>query len=272
MALLLDLFGYLSIVLHGIGNAAQAGVLGAIVFLTFLLRPLVPRLGEVALGIAASAARVGGIGALLLAVAAGLEIAMQATLLMTTVELSLLEAIGASSALAMLTKAGAALALAVLFARRGGGAPLPVLLMLGGVVLVAATLTTHAAARLHDRAPLLAFSALHQLGAAIWIGGLPCFLLALRQVEGGNNWRLIGARYSRMAMLGVAIIITSGLLLCLSYIGSWQGLYGTAYGAMVGAKIAMLCLLLVLGAGNFLLVERLRRDPATPINRLRCFT
>ena len=50
------------------------------------------------------------------------------------------------------------------------------------------------------------------------------------------------------------------------YIGDWQGFYGTAYGVMVGAKIAMFLMLLGLGAGNFLLVERLRGDPPTPIN------
>ena len=39
----------------------------------------------------------------------------------------------------------------------------------GVVELAAATLTTHAAARLTDNAPLLAVEYLHQLGAAIWI-------------------------------------------------------------------------------------------------------
>ena len=38
---------------------------------------------------------------------------------------------------------------------------------------------------------------------------------------------------------------------------------------MVGGKIAMLLLLLGLGGGNFLLIERLRARPATPITRLK---
>ena len=50
------------------------------------------------------------------------------------------------------------------------------LLLLALVELAAATLTTHAAARLEDRRTLLPVEALHQLGAAIWIGGIPCFL------------------------------------------------------------------------------------------------
>ena len=40
---------------------------------------------------------------------------------------------------------------------------------------------------------------------------------------------------------------------------------------MVGAKIAMFLMLLGLGGGNFLLVERLRARPATPVTRLKRF-
>jgi putative copper resistance protein D len=54
-------------------------------------------------------------------------------------------------------------------------------------------------------------------------------------------------------------------------VGSWEGFYGTAYGVMVGAKIAMFLMLLGLGGMNFLLVERLRGNPATPVNRLKRF-
>ena len=37
------------------------------------------------------------------------------------------------------------------------------------------------AARLSDNALLLGVEFLHQLGAAIWIGGIPCFVMALGQ-------------------------------------------------------------------------------------------
>ncbi len=55
------------------------------------------------------------------------------------------------------------------------------------------------------------------------------------------------------------------------YIGDWQGLYGTAFGVMVGAKIAMFLMLLGLGGMNFLMVERLRTGPTISVNRLRRF-
>ena len=112
---------------------------------------------------------------------------------------------------------------------------------------------------------------LHQLGAAIWVGGIPCFLLALARVRDGAGFRLVGARFSRMSMAGVACILVSGVTMSVLYIGDWQGLYGTAFGVMVGAKIAMFLMLLALGGMNFLLVERLRGNPATSVNRLRRF-
>jgi copper resistance protein D len=45
VALLIDLFGYLSIVLHGLTVTAQSVTLGAVLFLALLARPLAPALG-----------------------------------------------------------------------------------------------------------------------------------------------------------------------------------------------------------------------------------
>ncbi len=47
MELLVDLFGYLSIVLHGLTIVAQSMALGGVLFLVPLGRPLAPRLGQV---------------------------------------------------------------------------------------------------------------------------------------------------------------------------------------------------------------------------------
>ena len=83
--------------------------------------------------------------------------------------------------------------------------------------------------------------------------------------------RLVGGRFSRLSMLGVGCILASGLVMSLFYVGSWAAFYGTAYGVMVGAKVSMFAMLLALGAGNFLVTERMRRDPATPVLRMRRF-
>ncbi len=76
---------------------------------------------------------------------------------------------------------------------------------------------------------------------------MPCFVLALARLRRSGLFRLVGARFSRMSMVGVACILLSGMTMSVFYIGDWQGFYGTAFGVMVGAKIAMFLMLLALG-------------------------
>jgi copper resistance protein D len=271
MDLLVDLFGYLSIIVHGLTILSQSTALGGVLFLAFLARPLAPRLGRAGQGIAAGTARIAGYAAIALLLSEAATIALQGAVLIDTVELSLRQVLTAEFAIAGLVKTAAAASLALVLLSMRERAPIMPLLALAAIELAAATLTTHAAARLDSRGILLAVEGLHQFGAAIWIGGIPCFLLALAAVRDGTNFRLVGARFSRMSMAGVACILVSGLTMTLFYIGGWQGFYGTAFGVMVGAKIGLFLMLLVLGGMNFLLVERLRTNPATSVNRLRRF-
>jgi copper resistance protein D len=269
MDLLVDLFGYLSIIVHGLTILSQSMALGGALFLVLLARPLAPRLGRT--GIADGVAVIAGYAALALLLAEAATVALQTAVLVDTVELTVRDVLHAEFAVAGLVKTVAAAAMAGLLLGLKGRAPTLPLLALTVIELAAATLTTHAAARLDNRGWLLAVEGLHQLGAAIWVGGIPCFLLALARVRDGAAFRLVGSRFSRMSMAGVACILVSGITMSVLYIGSWQGFYGTAFGVMVGAKIAMFVMLLGLGGMNFLLVERLRADPMTGVNRLRRF-
>ncbi len=269
MSLLVDLFGYLEIVLHGLVILSQSAALGGVLFLLLLARPLAAELpgGH---GIARSTAVIAGWSALALVACEGLTLALQAAVLASTVELTLPEVLTAHFALAGLVKCAAALLLAAcLLARRP--APAAALLALGVVELAAATLSTHAAARMEDSLPLLGVEALHQLGAAIWIGGIPCFIMALSRVHDGWAWRRVSARFSRMSMAGVGCILLSGATMGVFYIGSWAGVYGTAYGVMVMAKVAMFGALLLLGLGNFITTERLRSNPGASVLRMKRF-
>jgi putative copper resistance protein D len=271
MELLVDLFGYLSIIVHGLTILSQSMALGGVLFLVLLARPLAARLGPAGPAIAAGTARIAACAAIGLLVSEAATVALQTAVLTQTVDLPVLDVIGANFAIAGLVKTAAAALLAILLFGWRERAPSLPLILLTVVELAAATLTTHAAARLDNRAPLLLLEGLHQLGAAIWIGGIPCFLLALARIHNPAAWRLAGARFSRMSMAGVTCILISGSGMSLAYIGDWQGFYGTAFGVMVGAKIAMFLMLLGLGGMNFLLVERLRDNPATSINRMRRF-
>ncbi|MBM3540445.1 MAG: copper resistance protein, partial [Alphaproteobacteria bacterium] len=149
--------------------------------------------------------------------------------------------------------------------------PWPVLAALAAVAVAGTTATSHAAARLELREMLISAVVLHQLGAAAWIGGLPYFLFALNRCEGAEATRAIGRRYSQISMAAVAALLAGGTAMSLAYVDSLGALHGTAYGAMLTTKVMLFGGLLLLGLANYRLIERLRRDPATPTLRLKRF-
>jgi putative copper resistance protein D len=262
---LVDLIGYAGILLHGLVIVSQSMALGGLLFLIFLARPFAAAVGP--LVVRRTRAIAAWSAAALVAIEM-LNVGLQSAVLVSTLDLPLGNILQANFAVAGIIKTIAASSIAVLLWRDAGAWKL---LAAGAAELAAATLTTHAAARLSDGDVLLGVEALHQLGAAVWIGGIPCFVMALAQLKEGQALRLVGARFSRLSMLGVACILVSGVTMSLFYIGSLPALYGTAYGVMVGAKIAMFAMLLGLGFCNFLVTERLRSNPATPVLRLRRF-
>jgi putative copper resistance protein D len=78
-------------------------------------------------------------------------------------------------------------------------------------------------------------------------------------------------RFSTMAIIGVAALILAGAGLSWFYAGSWQGMYGTSYGLLLSAKIALTALILTLGAANFIALRRANADPVPLLFRLRRF-
>ncbi len=146
-------------------------------------------------------------------------------------------------------------------------------LLLGGVVALVASAawTSHAAARLDHRAVLLALDALHQLAAAVWIGGLfHLILAAFRRAPVADPAALL-RRFSALALVAVVTLVAAGTGLTLGYVDGLRGLVGTAYGLMVSTKIVMLGGLLLLGGLNRLAVRRLPPGDAQAPLRLRRF-
>jgi copper resistance protein D len=121
----------------------------------------------------------------------------------------------------------------------------------------------HGASRLEGAAALMAITVAHQVGAAMWAGGLVHLLgqrlLVGRDPSAARAWPALVARFSPVAASGVALIAATGLVLSWRYIGSVSALVGTAYGAMVATKVALMGAALLLGAGNYLAVRRWRR-------------
>jgi len=136
----------------------------------------------------------------------------------------------------------------------------PVVLFPAALVLAASVMTSHSASRMEDRTPLVTLTALHYLAAATWIGGLLYLLLAAKRITNQDAKTRIMQRFSRLAQVSVAVLFLAGFGMAAVLVGSWDAMYGTAYGVMLSAKIAMFAALLLLGAANFYMVRRLPGD------------
>jgi copper transport protein len=108
---------------------------------------------------------------------------------------------------------------------------------------------------------------LHAGTMAFWIGALPPLLSAMRQppVTAYATVR----RFSRLALVGVAILIGSGLIMAIIQLGHWHALFGTSYGRLLLLKLAVVAGLIGLAAWNKLrITPEILRDPARGLSRL----
>jgi putative copper resistance protein D len=134
-----------------------------------------------------------------------------------------------------------------------------------GLVLSSPALS-HAAARVEGRPLLFALDAAHQLGVAVWVGGLAHFTLyALRApADPDLHDRLIARRFSAVALGAVVALTLTGVVLTALYVAHPVALVTTAYGVMVLSKAALLAATLGLGYLNFRLVRRATVGASTP--------
>ncbi|MBK1659913.1 CopD family protein [Paracraurococcus ruber] len=262
MESLLDLYGFLSVVLHAAELVARTAVLGGTVFWLGLALPLAPWLPP---GDAAQLRRIGQ-RAVAWAAAAGIGTALASSglavlALGATLDAPLADLLGADFVRAAATAIAAmAVLLAIALAGPEPGRWQRIGLLLAAVaLLLGATAGSHAVARTEGQAVLLAATALHQVGAALWIGGLPALLAGFRLSPGSA--RMVGQRYSAFAAGGVGLILLGIAGYWGGYIGGTEALYGTAYGAMSATKGVMFALLLLLGASNWLLLHRYTASP-----------
>ncbi len=120
----------------------------------------------------------------------------------------------------------------------------------------------HAAGRLEQRAALMTLTVLHEVGAAVWAGGLvhlgAIWRLGRRDPAVRALWPRVVARFSWLALGTVPALCAVALPLAWIYVGSWDALVGTGYGSLVLTKVLLLGAALVLAAGNLAAVRRFR--------------
>ena len=265
MQQLVDLFGFLSVILRAGTLVFQSLLLGGVVFVLWTTRK-VPGDQAQRTRMEKSSWTLLRLSILGLIVIQSLYLYVNSAVLMVTAEIGFSGVIGAnffiSGAIVLCA------ALAALIASLFRGKLITWALLIPAIVVLAASLmTNHAASRLDGRVLLVALTAIHEAATGFWVGGLPFLVLALyRDKDSDARW-YITERFSRLALISVILIVVSGLGMSLVYIGSWQAILGTAYGVMVLAKAVMLGVLVLLGGINFLMLRNISRDQVMP--RLR---
>ena len=261
MIWLLNDFDLLSTLLHAATLSLEALLAGGVFFL--LITALPGGADERALRVCRR-----GIewAALAMFLAETASMAVETTLVVGNSGMTVSQAMNGGPLVPQLCAALAALLL-LLLARYSRGT-LPIwkqLTMLASVlVLIAAAVAlSHAVSRMDHRLLLTAFTALHHLGTAAWIGGMPFLLIALKRTDDVTTARRIVGRFSRMAMVSVALLLGAGIGLAWFYVGSPSGLYGTTYGVLVMVKACLLLLILLLGASNWYVQRGDRSSPGT---------
>jgi putative copper resistance protein D len=273
LSTLFDLFGFLSVLLHGLELVAQTILLGSVAFTALVVATPLAGDGQRDLAaVCADCRRVLQAAALAAVVTVAARAAVNATVLAVSLTVTWRDLLGAGFVLAAAIKALAAAVIGLVAWRRKLQARATQIVLGAGAMLFlgAALAGSHAVARLGDNGVLLLVTGAHELGAALWLGGLPCFWKVLERTGTSDFARRIGQRFSGLALAGVALILAGAAAFVPLYLGAVDAVYGTAYGAMAVTKSILLGMLLLLGLANFRAVRRFATDRAAP-RRVRRF-
>ncbi|MFT4112704.1 copper resistance D family protein [Silvibacterium sp.] len=276
-----QVFDLLSVILRAFGLAFEALTLGGWLVLFLVTAPSVFN-GEAVCSDASRRAVARGAAwtALALAVVQALSAAESAVELMSSSGMRFAEVASAEffrADVAIVVSALVLFLLLRLMARSSmrwpvwPGAIFALALLSGSVML------SHAPSQLEHRGLLVVLTAAHHAGSAAWIGAMPWLLIAMRRVGGeqaqvARTLHAMARRFSAMAIVAVATLTAAGAGMAWYYVRSWDGLYGTAYGALLVAKIVLVAVALCLGASNWWLLRATRGDAQPVLVRLRRFS
>jgi putative copper export protein len=143
---------------------------------------------------------------------------------------------------------------------------------LGLGVLIAATPAVSGHARV-EGGVALASDWVHVVAASAWAGGLVFLLIALWRAHSEERWQFTARavpRFSALAVVSIATLLTAGVVNGFLEVGSWRGLWETTYGQLLLVKVALVLPVLALGAfNNRVSVPRLRAKIASALERRR---
>jgi putative copper resistance protein D len=146
----------------------------------------------------------------------------------------------------------------------------------GALVVAAAYLATlawsgHAAAgQESDRDVQLFSDAIHLLAAGAWLGALPGLVVLLKYVEPPDAAARATRRFSALGILSVSALIVSGSTNAWYLVGDVPALFGTDYGRLLLAKLALVAAMIALALTNRLhLMPRLDAQQPKALHSLR---
>jgi putative copper resistance protein D len=250
MARLLQIFGFLSVLFRGATLTFESLTIGGIFFLNFIARPTNAGASTSSDAISEVCLRWVRRAAFALAAMQLAYILASTLILMQSADMTLGDVSGANFVLAGILAIASALVIAALAGPRVAKSH-AIMLLPAALILVASVMTSHAMARLDYRFPLAIVTALHQGATATWLGGLFYLLVSIPRAADNDSARQLIARFSKLALMSVAILAAAGFTLGYAYVGSVNAIYGTSYGIMVATKVVLFATLLLLGALNF---------------------
>src|SRR2546426_2181127 len=209
---------YLDLLLRGVGLASQAGAIGGAFFIVLVLRPA--RAAELGTVLARSL-KLATVSAVGVVVAQCLALVVQLESLADERGWPVREFLGTTyfSASALRVVGGTGLVAGCRMIGRGHRGSGAWVLLASSVALAAGSAgMSHASGRLDHRPVLLALDALHQLGAAVWVGGLAHLTVAAFH-RGESCWSSnVLRRFSRTALGAVVTLVLAGIGLSLYYV------------------------------------------------------
>jgi copper transport protein len=143
----------------------------------------------------------------------------------------------------------------------------------GAAAVLAHVLSGHADAPAALRLVNVAVQWVHMVAVGVWIGGLAWLLVGIRGATKADRAAAIEA-FSRVATITLAVVLLTGVARGLVEVGGLSNLFGTTYGITLLAKLALVAVLVTLGALNhFRLVPAIGGDEgATRTFRLNART
>ena len=135
-------------------------------------------------------------------------------------------------------------------------------LVLGTCLAVASPALTGHSRSFSPQAPVIALDVLHVLAGSVWLGGLVGLAITLPAISGrGTQAAQTLSRFSAIAAGVLAALVATGGLVAWRFVASWENLFGTRYGWLLLAKIALVAVAAAIAAWNrYVLLPRTPPD------------